>query len=227
MHWFNAVCWFWLLFTGLGLIKNPELQPISWWPVFMRDLFGSGENLLVAHWAVGFGWVAVWAAFIIARLKDLVIPFIVDLHRVDLKRDIPWMIKKNLQMLVGYKNMAAMVKPLGWDATIPDQGYYNVGQKAAALPIIGGGVLLAVTGAIMYLSMVAFTSETLWLVQWSITIHYIMAVLTTAVLLIHIFVAGVSREERPALKSMFTGYVPQDYAQHHHKIWYDQVQNQS
>jgi formate dehydrogenase subunit gamma len=33
--------------------------------------------------------------------------------------------------------------------------------------------------------------------------------------------AAIAPEERPALKSMFTGSVPESYAKHHHKLWYE------
>jgi formate dehydrogenase subunit gamma len=35
--------------------------------------------------------------------------------------------------------------------------------------------------------------------------------------------AAISPDERPAFFSMFTGTVPEDYAEHHHKLWYDEV----
>ena len=38
MHWFNAFCWIALLLTGLGLIKNEQLNPVgAWWPNLMRS----------------------------------------------------------------------------------------------------------------------------------------------------------------------------------------------
>ena len=47
MHWFNAGCWIALLLTGLGLIKNEQLNPLgAWFPAMMRSTFGGGENLL-------------------------------------------------------------------------------------------------------------------------------------------------------------------------------------
>ncbi len=43
MHWFNTVCWFVLLATGVGLIDNPVLQPLGmWWVRIMHMLFGDG-----------------------------------------------------------------------------------------------------------------------------------------------------------------------------------------
>ena len=54
LHWFNAASWIFLLATGIGLINNPDLQPVGmWWTKLMWGLFGSGENLLWAHIIVG------------------------------------------------------------------------------------------------------------------------------------------------------------------------------
>ena len=35
--------------------------------------------------------------------------------------------------------------------------------------------------------------------------------------------ASISKDERPAFWSMFTGVVPEHYAKHHHKTWYDRL----
>jgi len=42
-------------------------------------------------------------------------------------------------------------------------------------------------------------------------------------LLIHIYMASIAAGERPAFISMFTGTVPEDYARHHHRLWYEKV----
>ncbi len=41
---------------------------------------------------------------------------------------------------------------------IPDQGFYNVGQKLFAVPSVLGGIVIAVSGIIMALSNVYFTN---------------------------------------------------------------------
>ncbi len=225
IHWFNAACWFFLLATGLGLISNPALQPIvQWWPKLMRDLFGGGAALLKAHIIVGVFWAGVWLIFIIAGIARYTLPFLKQIVTYKLPRDIQWMIKKNLQMTMGYKNMARMVKPLGWNGKIPDQGFYNAGQKAAAAGMIAGALVLVITGVIMAVSKVYLNPAQTPLVQWSITIHYMAAAVTFGILLIHIYMAAISREERPAFISMFTGEVPEEYARHHHKLWYEKVE---
>ena len=224
IHWFNAVCWFFLLATGLGLIGNQDLAPIgTWWPELMRSVFGGGGNLLLAHEIAAGVWLAVWVVFALLGAKRYTVPFLVQILSIKPKRDMEWTIKKNIQMTLGYKKMAQLVKPLGWDGRIPDQPFYNAGQKLAAQAIVAGALALVATGIIMTMSKYVLTPAEAALVQWSITIHFVAAGLTTAMLLIHIYMAAISIEERPAFWSMFTGRVPVDYAQHHHKLWFDQV----
>ncbi len=226
IHWFNAIAWFFLLATGLGLIDNPALQPLGqWWPEMMRDLFGGGAILLKAHLIVGIVWAGVWLVFLLAGIARYTLPFLKQIMTFKIPRDIQWMIKKNMQMTMGYKMMARLVKPMGWDGKIPDQGFYNAGQKAAAGGMISGAVVIVITGVIMAISKLYLNSAQTTVVQWSITIHYIAAAVTFGILLIHIYMAAISREERPAFISMFTGEVPEDYARHHHKLWYEKIED--
>jgi len=90
--------------------------------------------------------------------------------------------------------------------------------------MIAGAVVIVITGVIMLMSKVYLGPAEIPLVQWSITIHYIGAAMVFGILLIHIYMAAISREERPAFISMFTGEVPEDYARHHHKLWYEKVE---
>jgi len=227
MHWFNAVSWLFLVATGMGLIQNPALQPLGqWWPNTVRPLFGGAGNLLLVHWMVGVIWVGVWMIFIIAGLAAYTRPFLKQIFSYSLGRDVEWMVKKTAQMTLGSKAMALVSRPFGWDGGLPDQEYYNAGQKGAALAMLAGGIVLAVTGGVMFLSKYFLSDAHVLLVQWSITLHFVAAGITFGVLLVHVYMAAVSREERPAFISMFTGKVPEAYAGHHHKIWYEQVRKQ-
>jgi formate dehydrogenase subunit gamma len=96
-----------------------------------------------------------------------------------------------------------------------------VGQKLFAIPAVFGGIVIAVTGIIMLASKF-YTIDTT-IVQWSILIHFVASGAVFAGLLIHIFMASIATGELPALISIFTGTVPEDYAKHHHKLWYDEV----
>ena len=176
-------------------------------------MFGGGANLLVAHWLVALLWLAVWVVYLFWGMSRFVAPFLHSTFTLEPNRDIQWMIKKNLQMTLGYKMMAKLVRPLGYDGHLPPQEYYNAGQKLAAQGIIIGALVLIGTGFIMLFSKYFLTAADTWLVQWSITVHFIAAGVTTALLILHIYMAAISKEERPAFISMFTGTVPAEYAQ--------------
>ena len=218
IHWFNALCWLFLLATGLGLIKNDNLQILGgWWAELMRSIFGSGETLLVAHEIVGLVWAGVFLVYGIFGARKYVIPFLKDIFTFSPSRDILWLVKKGIQMTMGYR----VLEKLGFQPKIPDQGFYNTGQKLFAVPSVLGGIVIGITGIIMMLSDVWINNTTI--VQWAILIHFVTVMLVLAGLLIHIYMASIASGERPALLSMFTGTVPEDYAKHHHKLWYDEV----
>jgi formate dehydrogenase subunit gamma len=118
---------------------------------------------------------------------------------------------------MGYKAL----EKLGFEPKIPDQGFYNVGQKLFAIPAVFGGVVIAVTGMIMLYSKYFVIGTTI--VQWSILIHFIVVGIVFAGLLVHIYMASIAAGELPALISMFTGTVPESYAKHHHRLWYEEI----
>ena len=73
LHWFNAACWFFLLATGIGLINNPDLQPVGmWWTNMMWAIFGSGENLLLAHVICGCTWAGVFLLYGVFGIKYVI-----------------------------------------------------------------------------------------------------------------------------------------------------------
>ena len=115
VHWFNAACWFFLLATGVALISNHGLNPLgAWYPATVRAMFGGGANLLAANWGLGLVWLAVWLVYLVMHMSRFVAPFIKEIFTLDPNRDLEWMVKKNLQMTLGYKMMGRLVKPLGW-----------------------------------------------------------------------------------------------------------------
>jgi formate dehydrogenase subunit gamma len=208
------------------MIDNPQLQPLGgWWPRATRSLFGGGTGLLWTHLTAAGIWSAVWLVAAVVWLKSLTLPFLLRIFAIKPGRDLEWTIKKNLQMTLGYSMMARLVRPLGWGGAIPDQPFYNAGQKAAAIVMVLGGLGLVVSGVIMAVSKhLLEPAQVVW-VQWSITVHFLAAGLTTAMLLLHVYMAAISRDERPAFWSMFSGRVPAEYAEHHHRLWFNQIEN--
>jgi len=229
LHWFNAASWIFLLATGIGLIKNPDLQPVGmWWANLMWAIFGSGENLLMAHVIGGLLWAGVFLIYAIIGIKQ-VAHFLREIFSYSPVRDFMWLVKKGVQMTLGtrvLKKLGEVLEKRGASPEIaapriPDQGFYNVGQKMFAVPSVFGGIVIAVTGIIMALSNVYFTNTAI--VRWAILIHFVTVGLVFAGLLIHIYMAAIAAGERPAFISMFTGSVPEDYARHHHRLWYEKV----
>ena len=219
MHWFNTICWVLLLSTGIGLIDNPVLQPFGmWWVRIMHGLFGSGAELLHFHITVGGIWSIGFLVYGLACFKRTTLPFVKEMLTFSPKTDLEWLIKKPLSMTVGPK----MMQRLGLGTTIPEQGFYNVGQKMFGIPALFGGIVIAVTGWIMTYSQQDLTSQAN--VQWAIFIHFLTVGLVFAGLLVHIYMAAIASGETPAFISMFTGKVPGDYAASHHKLWYDELQ---
>lgn len=219
IHWFNAVLWLFLTATGLALIDNPEVNPLGqWWPDLWRGIFGGGGNLLVAHEVAGAVWVLGFALYLAANRRGAGF-FLREVFRVSPSRDIPWLLKKPVQMTLG----EAGLRRLGLDPVLPPQGFYNMGQKAFAQAAVAGGVGLALSGAAMMASHLVPGPGFHTLVSWAILAHYLCAALVFAGLLVHVYMAAVAREERPGLFSMFTGTVPEDYARHHHRLWFEEV----
>lgn len=222
MHWFNAVCWLSLLGTGLGLLQNEHLQLTGGtWARWMRSLFGTGDTLLRVHEVVGLVWAGGFLLYGIFRFRKSVWPFIREILTLSPGKDVQWLLKKGTIMTLG----PGVLKKRGIDPALPDQGFYNIGQKMFAVPALFGGILIAISGIVMMLSRVAFT-DTTW-VQWSILIHFLGAGLVSAGLLLHIYMASLAPGERPAFNSMFTGTVPEEFAKHHNRLWYNAVRQRS
>ena len=219
IHWFNAACWLLLLVTGVGLIQNPAIDPFgSGYPQALRDMVGGGGNLLAIHEGIGLLWIAGFVLYLLANFKGARF-FLAEIFLVSPARDMAWMLKKMVLMTLGPKAL----RMVGMDPSLPDQGYYNMGQKAFAQASVVGGIVIAATGIVMYLSDRTFGAEAVGWVSWAVTLHFVAVGLVFAGLLVHVYMAAISPDERPGFKSMFTGHVPDGYAKHHHRLWWDKI----
>ena len=218
MHWFNAACWLFLSATGFGLVDNASMQPFCMgWPVLMKQIFGSSGNLLVAHVICGSIWIAGMAVSAILFLKNDTRPFLKEIFSFSFQKDARWLILTAAGLTLGERRLARM----GIDPNAPHQGFYNAGQKLFALCALFCGFILTGTGIILLLSKgVIDTAE---VVQWAMLIHFVAAGVLFAGLLIHIYMAVIAPDQRPALISMLTGSVSQAYARRHHRLWHDRV----
>ena len=217
MHWFNAVCWITLLLSGFGLINNHELQPVGMWYVDFWHALLAPQNILVLHVTLGVVWVAVYAAYALVRLNREAIPFLREIFTFNPRSDMVWLFRKVLHLTVGENVMRRQ----GLPSDLPPQGFYNAGQKMFAVPAVLCSLGLIASGGIMLLSRSWADGSVV--VQWSIALHFLCAALVALGLPIHIYMATIAPGEGPAFRSMFTGYVPKEFAKHHNTLWYNKV----
>lgn len=219
MHWFNAVCWIFLLFSGLALLAG-EMQPVGqWWINLWQALFGE-RGLLVAHLVVGSVWVVVYALYILLFSRREVLPFVREVTRFNLRNDLLWCMKKGMWLVLGPK----MTIKLGINPALPPQGFYNAGQRMVAVVAVIASVCLAVTGIVMgfFSGNVEYAvSENI--LQWCIVIHFCCAGIMAILLPVHIYMAALAPGETPALRSMFTGFIPEHHVEHHNPFWYEDL----
>ena len=172
MHWFNAFCWIALLFTGVALLSNPAMQPVGmWWADLWTGVFGA-YGLLVFHLLIGSAWLAVYFLYLIFGLRHDVIPFLKEVFSLSPASDMTWCVRKGMRLVLGEKAMRSM----GLDPALPPQGFYNAGQKLAAVAAVLCSVGLALSGlflAALALHLVAPGSEDA--AQWALFIHLLCA----------------------------------------------------
>jgi len=214
MHWFNAFCWIALLFTGFALLSNPAMQPVGmWWADLWTGVFGA-YGLLVFHLLIGSAWLAVYFLYLIFGLRHDVIPFLKEVFSLSPASDMTWCVRKGMRLVLGEKAMRSM----GLDPALPPQGFYNAGQKLVAIIAVLCSLGLALTGLILVFA--SGRPETEGLLQICLLAHFCCAGLMAVFLPVHIYMAAFAPGEAPALRSMFTGYVPLEHIRHHNPLWF-------
>lgn len=101
---------------------------------------------------------------------------------------------------------------------LPAQGKYNTGQKLYYLFAVLFGVLLAVSGIVLWFG---FFSETVGLIM--IFVHDVSAVILTLFFFLHVYLTVFHPHERVSFNAMATGYMDRKYAKNNHELWYNEV----
>ena len=107
------------------------------------------------------------------------------------------------------KGMAAVSKKV----SLPEQGKFNAAEKLNFMVLMCTSPVYILTGLLIWLAESA-------LLFWFI--HFTMAIITTPLLLGHIFMATFNPKTRKALSGMITGFVDRDYVKDHHSRWYEE-----
>jgi len=106
------------------------------------------------------------------------------------------------------------------DDKMPPAGRYNAGQKLLFWSFFWGGLVLFLTGLVLW-----FSESLPWSLRWlryvSVILHPIAALVTIAVFMIHIYMGVFA--ERGAFGSVIRGDVSMAFAKRYHPRWYEEI----
>ena len=106
------------------------------------------------------------------------------------------------------------------DEEMPPAGRYNMGQKLLFWGFVFCGVLLFLSGLVLWLpEYIPWNARALRYA--AVLIHPAAALLTIGLFMIHIYMSVFA--ERGAFKSMIRGDVSQAFARRHHRLWWERV----
>jgi len=95
------------------------------------------------------------------------------------------------------------------------QGRFNAGQKLNAALTAAFAVLLAVSGVLLWLG----ERDTGFRLDSTIVLHDVVAYLSVALLVGHLYLAVIHPSTRHALRGITVGTVREDWAREHHAKW--------
>ena len=200
LHWFNALSWALLVVTGTALMSAASFALFGTrFPRWIASAVGGTEPLLRLHAMWGLSWGAVIIpVFLLLKHGPRHVLEEVRITRDDLR----WLALKPLAMA------GLRAQPL------PPQDKYNAGQKVFALFVLVATVAIIGSGLVMTFHLGPTAA-----VATAILVHKLAIALVLAGVAVHVTMAAVIADERPALRSMITGYVDRAHAEHHCGKW--------
>lgn len=106
------------------------------------------------------------------------------------------------------------------DDLLPPQGRFNAGQKLFYWVMYYCAILLLITGVIMWFpEWVAGSAH--WLLTIIVPLHSAAALVTIGAFIIHIYM-GILMVPG-GVKGITVGHVSNEWAEHHHRLWYNQI----
>jgi len=106
------------------------------------------------------------------------------------------------------------------DDKMPPAGRYNAGQKVLFWSFFFGGLVLLLTGLILW-----FTDSIPWSFRWlryiAVILHPIAALFTIGNFMIHVYMGVFA--ERGAFGSVIRGDVSMAFAKRYHPSWYKEI----
>ncbi len=186
VHLLMAVSGLILLLTGLGFLYQQEL---GW----LNTLFGGHHTALHIH-----NWGGVVFTLSIALSLGTLLPETLRWT----KEDSEW-----LGMLGGY---------LSKDKQPPPQGKLNAGQKVVALLVIAFGIVISVSGFMMWLS-----SGEKGMMNLGLLLHGISFLVFAIIIPLHLYMATAANPG--TFRIMTRGDIPLYWAKKKHARWIKEI----
>ncbi len=200
-HWSIAISGIVLLFTGLGCLPLYKRYYITDLP--------------------GFGWTGdFYNVTVVHYIASIVFLSAVIFHIVyhGLRGDFSLLPKKG-DISKSIKVLAAMIG-LGKE---PPSEKYLPEQRIAYVGIGFIIILLTVTGVIKVLKNLEWIVLSPSIESINTLIHTLSGFIFMLAVIVHVGTVVLFKSNWPLLRSMFTGYVDEDYAKHRHSLWYEKI----
>lgn len=196
LHWTHSASFFALLITGLFLYF-PALGDLAA-KVYLAHLTILNLHVLSGAFYIG-GPLLFWLLGDRRSLRR-------DLHALDVwdDDDVRFLAEPGAILSEGHDR--------------PPAGRFNAGQKINTILLAAAAIGFGVTGLILWQSshLPAWAG---FAVQGSVNLHDILAVVTTALVAGHIYLAALHPTTRPGLAGIFGGRVSRAWARLHHPKW--------
>jgi formate dehydrogenase subunit gamma len=110
------------------------------------------------------------------------------------------------------------------DEAVPDAGRFNAGQKYLFWLFFWGGMVLLLTGLVLW-----FSDSLPWSLRFlryvSVLLHPIAALLTIGGFILHVYMG--TAVERGAFGAVITGEASETFLKKYHRLWYEEITGRS
>ena len=110
------------------------------------------------------------------------------------------------------------------DEAVPDAGRFNAGQKYLFWLFFWGGMVLLLTGLVLW-----FSDSLPWSLRFlryvSVLLHPIAALLTIGGFILHVYMG--TAVERGAFGAVITGQASEAFLKRYHRLWYEEITGRS